>query len=52
MDTNDNKTGILCPFCSEKILSSAKKCRYCGEWINKHSTARIRSTKIKKYLFG
>ena len=23
-----------CPFCGEEILSSAKKCTHCGEWIN------------------
>jgi len=44
---NHPKTRIACPFCSEKILSSAKKCRYCGEWLNKDSTAGIRPTKTK-----
>jgi predicted nucleic acid-binding Zn ribbon protein len=24
-----------CPFCSESIQISAKKCRFCGEWLNK-----------------
>lgn len=23
-----------CPCCSEDILSTAKKCKYCGEWID------------------
>ena len=22
-----------CPFCSEKVASTAKKCKHCGEWF-------------------
>ena len=27
-------TSVKCPFCSEAIQSSAKKCRHCGEFID------------------
>ena len=25
---------VPCPMCGEQILAAAKKCKYCGEWIN------------------
>ena len=24
-----------CPFCSEEILAAAKKCKHCGEWLDR-----------------
>ncbi len=24
----------ICPYCGEEILSAAKKCKYCGEWLD------------------
>ena len=29
---------IKCPFCSETILADAKKCKHCGEFLDKRNT--------------
>jgi predicted RNA-binding Zn-ribbon protein involved in translation (DUF1610 family) len=26
-----------CPFCGEQILTSARKCKHCGEWLSRES---------------
>ena len=31
------KKKIKCPSCSEQILRTAKKCKHCGEFIDKDS---------------
>lgn len=42
-----------CPFCSEEIQDSAKKCKHCGEWLTKDEKIPPLSTqkhsKIKYY---
>lgn len=35
---------ISCPFCGEEILSIAKKCRYCGEWLSRPAVSPLNPT--------
>ena len=52
-ETGDDPTVIRCPFCSEEILSTAKKCKHCNEWLvddppqstSQRSTARPRKSR-------
>lgn len=34
METRETKN---CPYCGEEILAVAKKCKHCGEWLDKSS---------------
>lgn len=34
------KETIRCPYCGEEIMASAKKCRYCGEWLESAETGK------------
>lgn len=34
METKETKN---CPYCGEEILAVAKKCKHCGEWLDKTS---------------
>ena len=40
-----------CPMCGEMILTSAAKCRYCGEVFDE-SIRRARGSEIEKIWFG
>lgn len=37
-------SAIRCPFCSEQILASAKKCKHCGEFLDKRAGTRATTT--------
>jgi len=37
-----------CPYCAEEILSSAKKCRHCGEWLDANEMTRHENSNLKK----
>ena len=32
----------LCPYCGEEILAVAKKCKHCGEWLDKEENVETR----------
>ncbi len=32
-----SKEVMDCPVCGEEILTTAKKCKHCGEWLNKEN---------------
>lgn len=31
----ENSEKQFCPYCEAEVLASAKKCKFCGEWLNK-----------------
>jgi len=33
-----------CPYCAEEIKGEAKKCKHCGEWLNKNEEPEKSST--------
>lgn len=39
MKINETKN---CPYCGEKILAVAKKCKHCGEWLEEKSVVEVK----------
>lgn len=40
-------TTVPCPFCEAKISRTAKKCQFCGEWVNAVSAAADQKTVVR-----
>lgn len=38
-----------CPYCAEKILNDALKCKHCGEWLTKHSSKLKFVSPVNRY---
>lgn len=40
-----------CPYCSEEILATARKCKHCGEWLDgSHQTSDNHERKNNKHI--
>ncbi len=37
-------TKVACPFCEAKISRTAKKCQFCGEWVDASTVASEKKT--------
>lgn len=42
-----NKEVMDCLFCGEEILTTAKKCKHCGEWLTKGANDKEKNQKLK-----
>ena len=35
MEETDTKQTKTCPFCGKEVIATAKKCKHCGQWLEK-----------------
>jgi len=40
----EKMNNVNCPYCGEEILATAKKCKHCGEWLEKDVNVYATST--------
>ena len=48
MEENETK---ICPFCGKELLIKAKKCKFCGSWLNEQQAECVQ-TRIKYKTHG
>lgn len=41
---------ISCPYCSELIMSTARKCKHCNEWLEKEG--QIHDNKVREQVYN
>jgi len=49
MNQQNQSTTKKCPFCAEKILADAVKCKHCGELLNKPQEAQTPQSRVEQY---
>ncbi len=46
LSTSAQQDTIPCPYCGEQIKVGAKKCRYCGEWLDREPSTSERPDEV------
>jgi len=46
----EKMNNVNCPYCGEEILATAKKCKHCGEWLEKDVNENIAIEKSQPSL--
>ncbi|WP_251619949.1 hypothetical protein [Odoribacter lunatus] len=49
---NNSDEVITCPYCSEEIFATAKKCKHCGEWLTEDAQRSPKSANVSTETVG